>query len=230
MDAMSPPDAQGTLDDAVLALRRCAPAGFHVVGALAHEGLPIPDADRTLVAKAVPRRRAEFVAGRWCAHQALHAAALPAASLPTGRLGAPCWPDGAIGSITHDAGHCLAIAGPLAHIAGIGIDWCDDSRLDGLPALAEQILADAEHDAFARAASKARHLQHLFCAKEAVVKAASASVGSFLELRGIVIGTDRSGGSDSGAFHARIDGHALLIRGRLLPARAHALALAWLAA
>ena len=225
MGAMSSRDAQTTLDAAVSALQHSAPAGFHVVGVLADEGLPIPQADRSLVANAVPRRRAEFVAGRWCAHQALRSASLPAACLPAGPLGAPCWPAGAIGSITHDVGHCVAIAGPSAPIAGIGIDWCDDSRLDGLPDLAEQILAPAERDAFARAPSRARHLQQLFCAKEAVVKAASAAAGQFLELRDIVIDSD---GLDASAFHARIAGHDFVIRGRLLPVRAHALALACL--
>ncbi len=224
---MDPLDAQATLDTAVAALQRCAPEGFRVVGALADEQLPIPAADRVLVERAVPRRRAEFIAGRWCAHQALQAILLPAAALPTGRLGAPCWPVGAVGSITHDAGYCVAVAGPAKSAAGIGIDWCDDTRLDGLPELTDQIVADAERTALARAPSAARHLQRLFCAKEAVVKAASASVGQFLELRDIVIDPDAV---DSERFTARIAGHAFLIRGELLPVQAHALAMAWLAA
>lgn len=224
---MDPAEAQTTLDAAVDALQRCMPAGFRVVGALANEQLPIPDADRQLVARAVPRRRAEFVAGRWCAHQALRAIAMPAAALPTGPLGAPRWPAGAVGSITHDAGYCAAVAGPSAAAAGIGIDWCDDTRLEGLPALAEQIVAEAERAALGRAPSAAHHLQRLFCAKEAVVKAASASVGQFLELRDITIG---DGSVDHHGFTARIAGHALVIQGQLLPVQAHALAMAWLAA
>lgn len=218
-------DAQATLTLAVSALQRCAPRGFHAVGALADENLTIPAADRAQVDRAVPRRRAEFIAGRWCAHQALKAISMPAAALPSGPLGAPCWPAGAVGSITHDAGYCVAVAGPAASVAGIGIDWCDDTRLTALSELAEQIVADAESAALAQAPSAARHLQCLFCAKEAVVKACSASVGQYLELRHIVIDDVHT---ENGAFSANIAGHAFVIRGRLLPVEGHALAMAWL--
>lgn len=224
---MNHPDAQATLTLAVSALQRCAPPGFHVVGALANERLPIPAADRAQVDRSVPLRRAEFIAGRWCAHQALQAISMPAAALPTGHLGAPSWPAGAVGSITHDAGYCVAVAGPAIGVAGIGIDWCDDTRLASLAELAEQIVADAERGAFAQASSAARHLQRLFCAKEAVVKASSASVGQFLDLRHIVIDVVQG---DSGGFSAHIAGHAFFIRGQFLPVRGHALALAWLVA
>jgi 4'-phosphopantetheinyl transferase EntD len=218
-DAMNHRDAHVTLTLAVSALRCAAPPGFHAVGALADEHLAIPAADRAHVDRAVPRRRAEFIAGRWCAHQALRAISMPAAALPTGRLGAPCWPVGAVGSITHDAGYCVAVAGPAASVTGIGIDWCDDTRLAGLSELAEQVVADAERGAFAQASSAARHLQRLFCAKEAVVKACSASVGQFDAVQ-----------AGSGAFSAHIAGHAFVVRGRLLPVEGHALAMAWLEA
>ena len=220
-------DARSALGAAVRALQGALPVGFFAVGALADESLPIPAADRARIDHAVPVRRAEFVAGRWCAYEALKAAALPATSLPAGPLGAPCWPCGAIGSITHDAGHCLAVAGPAAALAGIGVDWCDDSRLDALSGLAEQILAEVEQASCARALMPVRHLQRVFCAKEAVVKAASAAVGRYLELRDILVESD---GLDDRAFSARIAGHGFVIRGTHLPATGHALALAWLAA
>ncbi|HYE71272.1 MAG TPA: 4'-phosphopantetheinyl transferase superfamily protein [Aquabacterium sp.] len=224
---MHPPDAQAVLDAAVRTLRNALPAAFFAVGARADERLPIPAADRALVDKAVAHRRAEFVAGRWCAHEALKAAALPAVGLPTGPLGAPCWPSGAIGSITHDAGHCVAIAGPAAGVSGVGIDWCEDSRLAGLSELADQILADREQQAFRHGGATARQLQRIFCAKEAVVKAASSAVGRFLELRDIHVVDE---GGNGGAFHAHIASHSFAIRGWHLPAVGHALALAWLAA
>lgn len=224
---MNQPHAWDTLRSAVSVLRRHLPAGFHAVGTLADERLAVPAADRALVDRAVPKRRAEFIAGRWCAHQALRAASLPAPSLPTGSLGAPCWPAGALGSITHDAGYCVAVAGPAAGIGGIGIDWCDDGRQSVLPELAGQIVADVERSALACAPSAAQHLQRLFCAKEAVVKAASAFVGQFIELQSIVIEGD---GINDHQFTACITGHALVVHGQFLPGQGHALALAWLAA
>ena len=227
MAAVNPQAPRIRLEAALHALRACLPPGFAAMGALADEGLPIPAADRALVDRAVPHRRAEFVAGRWCAHQALAAVGLPAATLPTGLLGAPAWPAGAIGSITHDAGHCLAVAGPATALRGIGIDWCDDSRLDSLGGLADQVLSPLERDAFERAAAPHRHLQRVFCAKEAAVKAVSATIGRFIELQEITIEDDRA---EAGGFLARIAGQARLIRGRHLPAQACALAWAALAA
>lgn len=212
------------LDAALFALRTILPPGFAAVGALADEALPIPAADRVLVEKAVPRRRAEFVGGRWCAHQALQAVGLPALNLPPGQLGAPRWPAGALGSITHDAGHCLAVAGPASKLAGVGIDWCDDDCLGILVELADRVLAPFEREAFRRSRDPVRHLQRAFCAKEAVVKAVSATLGRFVELHEITID------SDCDTFVARISGYDGLLSGAHLSVRTHALAWAELPA
>jgi 4'-phosphopantetheinyl transferase EntD len=193
-------------------------------GALADETLPIPDADRVWVENAVPRRRAEYVAGRWCAHEALHAIGLRALSLPAGLLGAPRWPAGVVGSITHDAGYCLAVAGPASSLVGVGIDWCDDDCLGTVLDLANQVLAPSERGALALSGDPARHLQRVFCAKEAVVKAVSATLGRFLDLHEITVD------SVSGAFEARISGRCDLVRGKHLSVQRHALAWAALLA
>jgi 4'-phosphopantetheinyl transferase EntD len=84
-----------------------------------------------LVEGASPGRLAEFATGRWCAHGALAALLGPAqAALPVladGR-GAPVWPPGVVGSITHCMGWTGAVAaqgraGRLGRgVAGVGID------------------------------------------------------------------------------------------------------------
>lgn len=212
------------LDAALLALRATLPPGFVAMGALADETLRIPDADRVRIANAVPRRRAEYVAGRWCAHEALHAIGQGTSSLPAGLLGAPRWPAGVVGSITHDAGYCLAVVGPASSLAGVGVDWCDDDCLGTVLELASHVLAPSERAALASSGDPARYLQRVFCAKEAVVKAVSATLGQYLELHEIIVD------SDLGAFEARISGRCNLVSGNHLSVQRHALAWAMLRA
>jgi len=89
---------------------------------LDHEPL-FPD-ERPAVEKAVPKRRAEFSAGRACARAAL--AALDASPGPVprdnGDHGAPVWPKGFVGSITHCDGYRAAAVARAADILAVGID------------------------------------------------------------------------------------------------------------
>src|ERR1700761_3617241 len=66
-----------------------------------------PD-EEALLGRAVEKRRREFAAGRGCARRALAALGLPPAPLLPGEGGAPRWPDGVVGSITHCAGYAAA--------------------------------------------------------------------------------------------------------------------------
>lgn len=203
-------------------LRAWLPAGFAVAVAAADEGLPITEAERALVARAVPRRRAEFTAGRWCAHQALRHAGLPAhEDLLPGPLGALMWPAGCIGAITHDDGLCAAVAGPAQGMTGIGIDLCAAERRSSLTELQPMLLADGEYETWRLAADPAAHLHRLFCAKEAVVKATSEHVGRFFDLREICVTLN-----DNGQFEAVIDNVAQRLTGHHAVVEGHALALA----
>ena len=71
---------------------------------------------------AVPKRLAEFTAGRAAARRALAGAGLPMAAIPMGKDRAPIWPTEAMGSISHCAGACMAVAGRRGDFAGIGLD------------------------------------------------------------------------------------------------------------
>jgi 4'-phosphopantetheinyl transferase EntD len=184
-------------------LRHHLPPGFALACAPAGEQWPVPSADRVHVARSLPARRAEFVAGRWCAHTALRNIGLPAASLPPGPLRAPKWPDGALGSITHEQGLCVAVAGRAGRCLGIGIDLCDTSRQQRFQGLEASVLAAGEP-------LPPGGLPQAFGAKEAVIKAVSRSVGHFLDLRDIVIRWRR--GQD--IFEAEVTGLPRLVRGR----------------
>src|SRR5699024_2591462 len=62
-------------------------------------------AEAEAIGNALPKRRAEFTAGRWCARQALTELGLPPTPVERGDHGSPCWPDGVVGSITHCDGY-----------------------------------------------------------------------------------------------------------------------------
>lgn len=161
----------------------CAPATLD---------LAISAVERAKVAQAVPKRQAEFITGRWCAHQALLQLGRPAQVIAANALGGPVWPAGAVGSISHDAGMCVATVLPTAAAAGIGIDLFDMQRpfdgegFDSLVLTAEELLR------YAGVPDRLAHLALLFSAKEAVVKAVSEKVGRYLDLReiNIVIAAD----------------------------------------
>ena len=78
--------------------------------------------EEVLVAKAAPKRRREFALGRACAHTAL--SVLGHADTVIGRRenGAPHWPDGVVGSITHTSGYAAALVAEAARFSGLGLD------------------------------------------------------------------------------------------------------------
>ncbi len=75
------------------------------------------------LAHATPARIAEFVAGRACARAALRAAGADG-PLPVGvgAWGAPAWPPGFVGSISHTSRLAWAAAASTSSVHGIGID------------------------------------------------------------------------------------------------------------
>jgi 4'-phosphopantetheinyl transferase EntD len=143
-----------------LAAQALLPAGCAVAGGpIALWDGPIFPEEAAAVARAVPKRRAEFAAGRRAARAALAALGLPPLALPRRADGPALWPEGFAGSIAHGGGHVLAAACPLGVAAALGLDLEPLAPLDdGLrPAIAEP---DEDGD-----------LLRLFCAKEAAYKA-----------------------------------------------------------
>ena len=76
------------------------------------------------LARSVPKRRAEFAAGRHCAREALRALGVDSADDPIdiGPHREPLWPKGITGSITHCAGYACAAVARESDILAIGID------------------------------------------------------------------------------------------------------------
>jgi 4'-phosphopantetheinyl transferase EntD len=96
--------------------------------------------------------------------------------------GAPTWPAGVQGSMTHCPGYAAAAVGPVAQISAIGIDAEPDAPLpDGVLNL---IATPAEQDRLATIQPEADSPDWdrlLFSAKEAVYKAWFPLVGEWLD-------------------------------------------------
>lgn len=67
-------------------------------------------------------RYRELQAGRHCAARALHQAGMARQPLLADGAGAPQWPDGWVGSITHSGGRCAAAVVKRSAAEAIGID------------------------------------------------------------------------------------------------------------
>jgi 4'-phosphopantetheinyl transferase EntD len=116
---------------------------------------------------AVPRRLAEFSAGRAAARLALERLGLPGHAVPQGPDRAPIWPAGLTGTITHSATACLAAArrGP----GGLGLDLEPD---EDLPAdLWDEVLSTEERRWAETQNQPGRAARLVFSAKEAAFKA-----------------------------------------------------------
>jgi len=120
---------------------------------------------------AVPRRVAEFHAGRAAARAAMVALSVPPRPVPMGPDRAPVWPEGLTGSISHTATACVAAIGLRRDWAGIGVDLEDATPLD--PLLVAEICTTAEQHWLGTQPASERGLMAklIFSAKEATYKA-----------------------------------------------------------
>ena len=74
------------------------------------------------VARAAPKRVAEFAAGRACARRALAELGVPEFTLLVGPDREPLWPPDVVGSITHAAGFCGVVAARIGTVRSLGLD------------------------------------------------------------------------------------------------------------
>jgi 4'-phosphopantetheinyl transferase EntD len=123
------------------------------------------------------RRRLDHAAGRDAARRALEGAGLPAGEIRKRADGSPWWPDGVVGSIAHDAGWAVAVAGRSADAAALGLDVTADVPIVD-HAMRDLVLAPAERRDDGGDASRATVV---FAAKEAVFKAVNPRWGIWLE-------------------------------------------------
>jgi len=152
------------------------------------------------VARAISKRQSEFAAGRRAARSALSALGLGPKAIPAGADRAPIWPNGAIGSITHDQGLALAAVAETRDVRALGIDLTEASPLPGdvrrliLRAKEDATLNDLE----ARAA---------FAVKECIFKALHPEVKSFFGFDAAFVKPDLAAGSFSAKLTVDLGPH-----------------------
>ncbi len=124
------------------------------------------------VARAVDKRRREFATVRRCARDALGRLGVPPGPILPGEHGAPTWPAGIVGSMTHCAGYRGAAVAREAAVRTLGLDAEPHEALpDGV---LEVVSLPAERTRLAALAADrpAVHWDRLlFSAKESIYKA-----------------------------------------------------------
>ena len=129
-----------------------------------------PD-EEVFVAKAAGKRRRDFALGRSCARAALTQMGQVGAAIAVGEGGAPLWPVGIVGSITHTAGYAAALVADARRFGGIGVDA---ERVGGVTQdLWPRLFDAAERDSLMGLDDESRAVRAtlLFSAKETAYKA-----------------------------------------------------------
>lgn len=164
-------------------IERALPAGLCYAEAFGDRlAAPLLDGEDSLVAGATTPRRREYATARSCAHEVVARLGLEPTPILADEHGAPCWPPGVVGSITHCSGYRACAGGWIEDVRGLGIDA---ERHRPLPESVQARLMSS------REGSHLRQLRRkdgpfwetlLFCSKEAVYKAWYSYSGSRLLL------------------------------------------------
>ncbi|MFI1509062.1 4'-phosphopantetheinyl transferase [Streptomyces sp. NPDC020597] len=197
------------------------PASVVVVEAFGEEGVrefgntALYPEEQALLTRAVDKRRREFTVVRGCARRAMEKLGVPAQPVLRGERGAPCWPDGVTGSMTHCADYSAAALARAADLASLGIDAEPDGPLPegvlGAVALPEET---ARLERLAADRPEVNWDRILFSAKESVYKAWFPLTGKWLDFdeadidlaadtRHAVVDAGPAAGAQ-GAFRARL--------------------------
>ena len=183
-------------------IEKILPAGVACAEAFTDPpGVALFPEEEALIARAVGKRRAEFTTGRGCARTALAALGVPPAPIVAGERGAPQWPSGYVGSITHCAGYRAAAVASTRAVLTIGVDAEPDEILpDGVLNHVSLPGERARLRDLAAAAPGTCWDRLLFSAKESVYKAWFPVTRQWLGFEEADITIDPG----AGTFHARL--------------------------
>lgn len=146
------------------------------------EGTTLYPEEQALLTRAVAKRRREFTAVRGCARRAMEKLGVPPAPILPGERGAPQWPAGLIGSMTHCEGYSAAALARATDLASLGIDA--EPHLALPEGVLDAVALPAELDRLAGLGGRlpAVHWDRLlFSAKESVYKAWFPLTGKWLD-------------------------------------------------
>ncbi|WP_370423209.1 4'-phosphopantetheinyl transferase [Streptomyces sp. QH1-20] len=149
-----------------------------------------------IVARAVDKRRREFATVRLCARTALAGLGIAPGPILRGDRGAPVWPEGIVGSMTHCDGYRAAAVARNTAVASVGIDAEPHAPL---PAGVEKLVALPEErrtlDRLSVSHPAVAWDRLLFSAKESTYKTWFPLTGRWLDFPDCVITPDPEDGT-----------------------------------
>lgn len=153
-------------------------------------------AEEAVVAAAVDKRRQEFATVRACARRALARLGHPPRPLLPDERGAPQWPGGVVGSMTHCAGYRSAAVARTSDVETVGIDAEPHSPLpDGVLDLIARPEERERLDALGAARPDIAWDRLLFSAKESVYKAWFPLTQEWLDFQEVSVTIDARAGT-----------------------------------
>ncbi|MFE2519054.1 4'-phosphopantetheinyl transferase family protein [Streptomyces mirabilis] len=177
---------------------------------------PLYPEEFAVVAQAVRTRRREFAAVRACARRAMAKLGVPPQPLLPGERGAPVWPAGLAGSMTHCDGYCAAALVRATDLVSLGIDAEPHGPLPNGVLDVVSLPRERERLVLLAAQQPAVHWDRLlFSAKESVYKAWFPLTGKWLGFEEADIEVH----ADPGAVHCGHFRAELLVPGPLVGGR-----------
>ncbi|AWF80764.1 4'-phosphopantetheinyl transferase [Microbulbifer sp. A4B17] len=138
--------------------------------------IPFPDT----LDNAVPSRRAEFLAGRGCAHFALNKLGTPVTEIPVGSNRCPIWPEGIQASITHAGNRAICAVSTTS--LGLGVDYEKIITEKTAIEIKSNIVSDAEEKLLSETGLPLENwLTVAFSIKESLFKALYPKVGKYFD-------------------------------------------------
>lgn len=178
------------------------PAGNCVVEETSQDitDVPLFPQEQEVIGNVVQRRRQEFTTVRVCARRALARLGISPAPILPGRRGAPVWPAGVVGSMTHCEGHRACAVALDSDVTAVGIDVEPNAALPD--DMLEAISLPSERAVLQRLPATAPRVHWdrlLFSAKESIYKVWSPLTGRWLNFSqaDVVLRAD-------GSFSARL--------------------------
>ncbi|MFG1949346.1 4'-phosphopantetheinyl transferase [Nonomuraea sp. NPDC048826] len=134
--------------------------------------VPLFPEEEALLTRSVEKRRREFTTVRACARAALGRLDVPPSPILPGLRGAPIWPSGIVGSMTHCDGYRACAVARKTEVLTLGIDAEPNRPLpDGVLDTVSDAAERAWIAGLLRADPRISWDRLLFSAKEAVYKA-----------------------------------------------------------
>jgi 4'-phosphopantetheinyl transferase EntD len=136
----------------------------------------------------VVKRKAEFLAGRYCCRQALANYQVANFDVAVGANRAPVWPVGIKGAISHNSHHAMVALTKNPDALGIGIDIESIMSAKTMNDIKDAILRGSEFEHLTvNDISPAGALSLMFSFKESFFKAAYTSTGFYFDFDAVTI-------------------------------------------